>query len=149
MNRILFLLLITLCLYSCKKKEALPKSSDKVIRSFTFYKSKNPSLTQDYTAVITHDTILITLSASVNISHLIPNIGYVGASLSPGSEVAADFTHLVLYTVTAEDGSSATYKTVFHVLSDSSAITSFIFKKANNPALANDITGVISGDSII
>src|SRR5437762_5147612 len=149
MNRVIFLVLTILFLCACKKKETLPKSSAKVIRSFTFYKSNNPLLGQDYAAVITHDTILITLSDSVNITNLIPNIGYVGASLSPGSQVAQNFTHSILYTVTAEDGSTATYKTVVHALSDSSAITSFVFKQINNPALANDIAGVITGDSIL
>lgn len=149
-KRILYLLVFVASIIStCKKKDIQPpKSSVKKILSFTFYKSDNQVLAQDNVAVISHDSILISLPASTNVSNLIPTISYSGFGVSPASKTAQNFTNPVLYTVTAEDGSTATYKTIIRFLSGAKEITSFIFKKANNPDLPGDIAGVISGDSI-
>ncbi len=138
---------------NCKKREAPPpppkKSSEKNIYSFTFYKSDNPLLSQDVAGIISNDTISFTLSSSADTAHLIPTILYKGVSLKPSSKTVEDFSNPVVYTVTAEDGSSIAYKTVSRILSDEKRITGFVFQKINNPGLPNDITCSISGDSII
>ena len=147
----IFFLLSVLIINGCRKKDVPPhppKSSAKAILTFTFLKANNPSLSQDYPALITHDTILITISAAINLTILLASVSYSGASISPQTLVPQNFTNSILYTVTAEDGSTSTYKTIFHILSDSSSITSFVFKKTNNPALTADLAGVITGNSI-
>jgi hypothetical protein len=54
-------------------------------------------------------TIAVTVPAGTDVTGLIPAITHTGASISPGSGEAQDFTSPVTYTVTAEDGSTAAY----------------------------------------
>lgn len=154
LRTIVLIVFTSLIFGNCKKKEApppppLPKSSEKNIYSFTLYKSDNPSLSQDVVGVISNDTISFTLSSSADTSHLIPTVLYKGTNLKPSSKTVQNFTNSVVYTVTAEDGSSISYHTIARILSDEKKITSFIFKKINNPGLPNDLICNIRGDSII
>jgi outer membrane protein assembly factor BamB len=147
--RLTIFLLAVIVISSCRKKDLPMKSSYRNISSFVLKQSDDPTLFADVVGVISHDTIFIGLSKSINASNLVPTVTYAGASLSPSSKTPQDLSKSVLYTVTAEDGSATTYRTISTFLSGTKAITSFIFKKENNPDLANDIPGVIAGDSII
>lgn len=77
------------------------------------------------TATVDQASRTVTLDLlTTNLSSLTPTITISdGATVSPASGVAQDFTSPVTYTVTAEDGSSVTYQ----VTVSSSGIVSFSF----------------------
>jgi hypothetical protein len=150
MRRSIFFLLFIIIVAGCKKKEVpAAKSSFRNLHSFIFYRADNPALSRDIVAGITHDSIIMDMSAGTNVTNLVPTILYSGAGLSPGNRQAESFTNSVLYTVTADDGSQSTYKTFIRFLANSKEITSFIFKQSDNPTLPHDLTGIITGDSIL
>ena len=86
-------------------------SSEKQISYFNFLKADNPTLTASIDCTIDEDLKLIsaTLPNDADLSTLTPSI-----EMSPGATIdpngVQDFTGIVTYTVTAEDGSSITYK---------------------------------------
>jgi len=140
---------LLLFITACKKKNLpSPLSSDAFINSFVLHVADNPSIGQDVTGRIVQDSIYLELRTGANISSLVPAISITAKSISPATNVAQNFTNTVVYTVIAEDGNARTYKVVTRILSNTKEITSFILKKQNNPTLTDDITGLISGDSI-
>ena len=54
-------------------------------------------------------TITLTLPSGTVVTSLVPTIVHTGASVSPASGAAQDFTNPVTYTVTAADGSTQAY----------------------------------------
>lgn len=64
-------------------------------------------------------------------------------------ETENDFTSPLIYTVTAEDGSSRNYTVTASVLpADWKEITSFVFRKSENESLSSDAAGEIQGETI-
>ncbi|MFW5863067.1 MAG: DUF5018 domain-containing protein, partial [Spirochaetota bacterium] len=106
--------------------------SEKSITAFTF---SNPSAT----GIIDQDnhTIEVTVPYGTVVNNLIPTISYSGESIDPVSDVAQNFDTPVVYTVTAEDGSTRDYTVSVDVaLSSSKEITSFSF---DNPSVVGAI----------
>ncbi len=152
MRRLIFFLLFTIIVAGCKKKKDVlppPKSSVRNIHSFIFYQADNPALSGNIVASIAHDSIIMNMSAGTNVTNLVPAILYTGAGLSPNDKQPENFTNSVQYTVTADDGSQSTYKIFIRFLANAKDITSFIFKQSDNPALPHDLTGIVTGDSIL
>ena len=84
--------------------------------------------------------ISLTLPAGTSLASQTPTIAHTGASISPLSGVAQDFTNPVQYTVTAQDGSTKVYTaTVTVAPSTSKDITSFVI---------NGVSGTIIGNAI-
>ena len=54
-------------------------------------------------------TIVLTVPYGTNVAALVPTISYTGASITPNTGAAQDFTNPVDYTVTAEDGLTQEY----------------------------------------
>jgi len=84
-----------------------PSPSDaKAITAFDF-----KALDPDVTGVIDEGvkTITLTVPFGTEITALVPTIVHTGASISPASGTAQDFTSPVTYTVTAEDASTQAY----------------------------------------
>lgn len=84
------------------------KSSEKRILSLRF-------ASLDLNATIDESTkeIKATVPMVTDVSALVPTITVsLGASIDPASGVATDFTQLVTYTVTAEDGSQTSYTAI-------------------------------------
>lgn len=81
-----------------------PLSSAKAITAFSF---ASPAAVGTITES-TH-SIAITVPSGTNVTALIPTITYTGASISPASGVAQNFTNPVKYTVTAADSSTQDY----------------------------------------
>ena len=82
-----------------------PASSEKDIVSFTI-----PSQVGE--SVIDQDahTVVVTMPEGTDVTALVPEITVsAGASVSPASGVAQDFTNSVAYTVTAENGTTQVY----------------------------------------
>jgi len=103
-----------LLLSSCKKEE--PLSSKKEILSFLFEASKNSSLDQNVVGVVNGTDITVDVPFGSTLSNLTPTIETSPhATVSPASGVATDFTSPVVYTVTAEDGSTKQFTVVVTV----------------------------------
>jgi hypothetical protein len=77
-------------------------SSAKVIRGFVF-----AGLNAE--GMIARTDILVVVPLGTNLTSLSPAITRTGKSISPASGVARDFTNPIPYTVTAADGSEASY----------------------------------------
>lgn len=93
---------------SCTKEDEKPTlSSEKQILSIVFSQF-NPAVV----AILDQNskTATAVIPASGNITALIPTISVSnGASVNPASGTVTDFTSPVVYTITAEDGSTTTY----------------------------------------
>ncbi len=73
----------------------------------------------------------------------------VGDTIQTSGVTENDFAPTVKYTVTAEDLSVKEYNVTVSLLKDTAkSMTSFGFKKSDNPSLGVDITGVFSGNTI-
>uniref|UniRef100_UPI001EF92F40 NHL domain-containing protein n=1 Tax=Cohnella mopanensis TaxID=2911966 RepID=UPI001EF92F40 len=81
-------------------------NTDKAIINFAF-QGLNPAVA----GIIDETSKSITLSVpyGTDVTQLVPTLSFVGTSVTPGSGQPGDFTHPVLYTVTAEDGSTVSY----------------------------------------
>jgi len=81
-------------------------SSAKAITAFSFQ-----GLAPPVTGVINEalHTIALTVPYGAGVAALVPTITITGASVSPASGVARDFTSPVTYTVTAADGTTQDY----------------------------------------
>ena len=78
-------------------------SSAKAITVFTFPASTGTTITE-----ATH-TIAVTVPAGTVVTALVPTITHTGASISPNTGVARDFTTPQTYTVTAADATTQEY----------------------------------------
>jgi len=67
-------------------------------------------------------TIALTVPAATNLTTLVPTITTTGASVSPATGVANDFTNPVVYTVTAADASTQAYTVTVTVAAGGLAI---------------------------
>ncbi len=118
------------------------KSSEKEITSFVF-----GELTPPANGTISGNAIAVTVSDATDVTALKPTIAVsAGATISPASGVARDFSSPVTYTVTAEDGSTGTYTvtvTKENSQSNEAEITSFAFGGLTPP-----IDGIITNTAI-
>lgn len=85
------------------KMNAVPLSSVKKITAFSFSEGSGTIDESAHTIAVTvpYDTVLTALTPTILIS--------AGASISPNSGIAQDFTNPVTYTVTAENSSTQAY----------------------------------------
>ncbi|MCR1027068.1 DUF5018 domain-containing protein, partial [Cellulophaga baltica] len=85
--------------------------------------------------------ISLTLPAATDVTTLEPTVTHTGATVSPVSGIAQDFTNPVIYTITAEDASTQEYTvTVTVVQSESKDITSLTINGTNGTITGTDIT---------
>ncbi len=106
----LFLLVGAVFMNSCKKEEL---SSKKEILAFIFEASKNAQLDRNYLGEIEGTNVSAEVAFGVDIAQLMPTIEISPrAVLSPASGTVVDFTGPVVYTVTAEDGTTKTFTTI-------------------------------------
>ena len=104
----LYVLCILLIAFACKKDndETLPLSAEKDILSFVFTVEGNT-----YSGTISNTTITAQLPEDTDVTTLTPTITVSkGATVSPNTGVAQNFSKEVTYTVTAENKSTKTYK---------------------------------------
>jgi outer membrane protein assembly factor BamB len=111
-------LVMLLSVLSCRKKKngmddvppPPPRSSVKTINSFVIATADNSTVTPiDITGQVGADTIIVTFDEGLNLTSVIPTIGFTGVSLSPQSRTPQNFSIPLSYTVTAEDGSTKKY----------------------------------------
>lgn len=121
------------------------KSEARQITSFAFESELNDALEEDIEGIIDEQnkTVTATVPYGTQITSLLPTIE-VSEKASVNNEEARNFTNPVEYTVTAEDGSVATYAvTVNLTASDEKQITEFIFLANDNDALNKDVVATI------
>lgn len=116
---VLLVLLFSSILYSCQKNDpdnpgntnnaTDSVSSKKEINSVVFKVADNPSLAYDVSGLVNSDTVKVLFPPNTGIINLVPDISFLGKSISPGNKAAHDFTNPVTYIVTAEDGSTKQY----------------------------------------
>ena len=142
---------IVLLMASCSKDDGQEQkvilSSAKQLSSFTFSVADNTAFAQDVTASINEEakTISATLPSDIDLTALTPTLVVsTKASVSPTG--AQNFMNPVTYTVTAEDGTKATYTATFESDSSAKQITSFVFLLTNNPIEIN-VIGVIDEET--
>ncbi len=110
MRKLTTLVLLTslVFFYGCEKEGEETKSSEKKILGFRF-EQFSPAIT----GVINEQAktiVLADIPAETGLTALVPTISLSGgATVSPASGIAQNFTNPVVYTVTAEDGSTVTY----------------------------------------
>ncbi len=115
-------------------------SNEKTITSFTLDELSPPvNATIDETS----KTITAFVPTGTDLTNLTPTISVSeGATVTPASEVAQDFTNPVTYTVRAQDGSTQRYTATIKTGSSEKNITSFTFDQTNPPSQGNiDQTG--------
>ncbi len=132
------------------------QSSEKSMRSFQFTSAKNSNLNEDIVAVIEGSQITATLPVSGDPTNLIATFiasdkskVQVNSLAQESGVTAQDFSKAITYRVIAEDGSIADYEVTVTVASATAKeLSAFRFLKTDNPGLAADVTGVISGTNI-
>lgn len=124
----IFFLLLFVSIISCKKSNVeTPKlASDKLIISFSLTKAKNSSLGNDLIGNVQGTTITIDIPASIIEREFIADFtisAKAKITVSNVSQISGitknNFTSPVIYTITAEDGSTATYSVQFNKLGNS------------------------------
>lgn len=112
--------------------------TQKDITSFTF---ASPAAT----GVIGTNTIAVTVPYGTNVTALVPTITHTGASMTPASGVAQNFTNPIIYTVTAVDGSTKAYTVnVTVALNPAKSITSFTIPGQIGGTTINEGAGTIA-----
>lgn len=149
----LFSFLFLSAAISCAKKSPTPlqPSSEKKIIYFAIEGYKNPGLYTDAVGLISNDTIRFVLIDNYPLGYIFPTIGFSGKHIAPAETIAQNFSNPVIYTVTANDGTTKKYivlaKSIFSHISKE--IVFFSFRSIDNPSLTNDINASIHNDSIL
>ena len=128
---------------------------DKAITSFIFEADKNAGISTDAEGVITGSgsnwTVTVSLPESLDRTALIPTFVTTGTMVTVNNAeqtsgtTAVNFTNDVVYTVTAENGTTARYTVKIQKLS--AEISSFRFNKSSNSGLTEDVVFTIDQTS--
>jgi len=141
--------LFVFCVIGCSKEDgpmAQVKSTEKKVTSFVFLLTNNPI---DINVVATIDetskTITATMPRGTNVKGLLPEIK-ISAKATIDFDSARDFTNPVEYTITAEDGTKATYTvTIIAPLSDRQVLQAIIDANPGN-TLGWDVENIVDLD---
>lgn len=141
----------------CKQPNAPQKSAEKKLMEFKFEKANNPGLTVDIIGevnelskmvdvIVPNGTDIAKLKASFVLSKAAS--ASVKETAQKSGETENDFTNLVYYTITAEDGSKGEYVVHVEVTPASEKfsgkkILAFGFRKAINSGLSKDVEGIV------
>lgn len=143
------LLSLTLLFAFCGCSSDDEQSSDCDMLSFKFLVDENSKLSSDVTGIIKDSEIRVEVPSGTDITSLVANFKINGASVQIGNtpqvsgSTANDFSKTVVYTVLAQDGTTKNYNV--SVVRPDKDITSFVFRKDQNPQLPFDAAGVITG----
>lgn len=110
-------------IFSCSKTENIPLATSKEITSFILKKADGSAFdAADITITIRNDSIIIYLPPFTDFSNLIPEFTIKAKSVSPASGIKQNFNLPVIYTITAEDGSTKQYKAAASVAQPSNMV---------------------------
>lgn len=124
--------------------------------NFQIKASVNPTLiSKDIVGRIEGRKITLEVPEHLDLSRLIVSFDhsgedvYVGEKLQIPGKTPNDFTHPLVYTVTTKGGSRIDYAVEIITVADTgNTFVSFRFLKENNPLLAQDYLGIITGERI-
>ncbi|MBQ4819859.1 leucine-rich repeat domain-containing protein [Aquimarina sp. MMG016] len=121
------LAVLTLFITGCSKDDGndLLLSDAKQITDFVFLASENEALDVDVIADINEETKTITalVPSGTAVTSLLPDVVVSEkATISPGSGIAQDFSNPVVYTVTAENGSTQDYNVEAKIITERDAL---------------------------
>ncbi|OGK07198.1 MAG: hypothetical protein A2W80_11975 [Candidatus Riflebacteria bacterium GWC2_50_8] len=112
-------------------------------KAITVFNFANPSVTGVVNESV--KTVAVTVPYGTNVTALAPAITHSGASISPASGVAQNFSSPVPYTVTAADGTTQSYVvTVTVALNPAKAITAFNFVSPSANGVVNELAKTIA-----
>ncbi|MBN2400766.1 MAG: hypothetical protein JXN64_00045 [Spirochaetes bacterium] len=115
-------------------------NSAKAITSFTF---ASPAATGFINE--TNHTVNVEVPYGTNITSLVPAIIHTGASISPASGIARNFSNAISYAVTAADLSTQNYTVTVTIAANSAkAITAFDFFSPAATGIINEINHTIT-----
>ena len=140
-------------------KITIAASSAKALTAFAFPSALNSSagLSSDVTATIIGTEITATVPFGTDVTALIAAFSITGASVNVDGTIqvsgvtANDFTNVVVYTVTAADGSTQAYNlTITIAASPAKDLTAFGFPSALNgdAGITSDVIATITGTDI-
>ncbi|NNV56221.1 CotH kinase family protein [Limnovirga soli] len=142
--------MVLLMVLGCSKtKDVTPAAAIKGITSFQFTTAKNKTLYQNITCTIQNDTVYAATFSGTDISALIPDFGSDGIKVTVNNTVqqsgvtAQDFTKLVVYTITAQDGRT---KNCYIVFTDTKLPAIYI--STNNTPIVSTVDYVAGNISI-
>src|SRR6476660_9723823 len=95
---------------SCSKQQV--DESKKIISCSLKKADGSDFASGEVVVAIQHDSVLITVPAGTELNGLIPVINIKGVTISPASGAPQNFNFPIVYTVTAENGSTAQYVVV-------------------------------------
>lgn len=136
---------------SCKKDDngesiVVPKSDAKAVTSFVLNTDDNGVLSENIIATVGEDSknIVASVPSGTDVTMLSPKVQISEkASISPNGP--QDFSSPIIYTVTAEDGTVATYEvTIIVSASDAKQLIGFVFSADANEGIPQDISGTIN-----
>lgn len=134
-----FLFLMVSC---SKPEEQINLDSTKIIDSVSIKKADGSYFTSSEIEVdIKGFAVDITVPFNTTLNPITPYFTIIGKTISPASGVPQDFTVPVVYTVTAEDGSTATYTVTVH-LGPAPPIV-YVGSSDNNFYALNALTGTL------
>lgn len=106
----LSLVAIIFLLFSCSKSgDPIDLNDAKEIIRFSLTNADGSAFSDSLTIAIHNDTVDVTVPYGTQLNGLIPEIYIKGKTISPASGVPQNFTVPIVYTITAEDGSSVSY----------------------------------------
>jgi hypothetical protein len=113
--------------------------SDKAITSFALKAKDGTNVGTSLSPAIDVIAINYNVPWNTDVKWLVPTIGISGASVSPTSAVAQDFSEPVRYTVTAQNGTTKEYLVTVTVepAADAKAITSFALTTKDGTSVGN------------
>ena len=142
------LISMVICINGCEKE------SSKSMNEFLFEASKNSGLTEDVVAKIGDDDLItVSMPFGANLKSLVATFSFSGKQVTLNNNVqisgvsANDFSVPVEYVITAENNSIRRYTLIVNV--SENIISSFAFRRIQNPSLPLDIMATIRNDSII
>jgi hypothetical protein len=127
------------------------KSNAKVLLTFGLYKADNPSLTVDCTGIITGTNVSVIVPFKTDLSSFKASFTIspkssinVGTTAQQDKITINSFTNPVIYTITAEDGSSINYTiTISWTPNTARDLLTFSFQKTKNSSLPYDVFGSV------
>lgn len=150
----LFSVFILIFLVCCKKtpNEATPSlNSDKEITEFKLEATLNPVLTETIVGVIEGSEITLSIPEQISATQLIATFVYKGVDIRVGAvqqesaKTVNDFSGLLTYVVSAEDGTTKSYQVNVNWLSEVKSAVPHIFIDTDGGAPINSKDNYVDG----
>lgn len=148
----MFLITAVLLLFTLPACDPAAPGLDDLVISFSLAAADNAGLSEDVSGTLNGTSISLQVPYGTDLTALVPLITLAdGATVTPESGTAVDFSSTVTFTVTGSDGTSTDYTVTVNTEStaiDSKSISSFELPASENEELSEDAAGTIVDYSI-